>query len=107
MPFGGAGESAAIVLFGGFLVFAVSKAVMAIRGGRVAQHREWMIRSFALALAISTVRVVAAVLDLTLTPAGLGPRPAFVISLWVGWITTVGAAELWIRFTRAENPSAR
>lgn len=100
MPFAGLSESLPIALFGGLSCYTIVKAVVAIRSGQVERHREWMIRSFALALAIATVRVFGAVLDLTATPAGLGPRPAFVIAIWAGWLTTVGVAELWIRSTR-------
>jgi uncharacterized membrane protein len=100
MPFAGLAETVPIALFGGLLGYAIVKAVVAIRSGQVERHREWMIRAFALALAIATVRIFGAVLDLTATPAGLGPRPAFVIAIWAGWLTTVSAAELWIRSTR-------
>ncbi len=103
MPFAGLGEAVPIALFGGLLGYAILKAVVAIRVGQVERHREWMIRAFALALAIATVRIFGAVLDLTATPAGLGPRPAFVTAIWAGWLTTLGAAELWIRSTRGEE----
>jgi hypothetical protein len=59
-----------------------------------------MIRVFAIAIAISTVRVVAGVLDVALTPAGFRPPDLFVVSLWTGWVITLGVAELWIRYTR-------
>jgi uncharacterized membrane protein len=103
LPFAGPGESVPITLFGGLLWYALWKAVVAIRGRQVVRHREWMIRAFALALAISTVRIVGAVLDLTLTPAGFGPRPMFVLAIWTGWVTTLGAAEIWIRYTRSHS----
>jgi uncharacterized membrane protein len=103
IPFAGPGESVPIALFGGLLLYALLKAVVAIRGRQVARHREWMIRAFALALAISTVRIVGAVLDLTVTPAGFGPRPMFVVAIWTGWVTTLGAAEIWIRYTRSHS----
>ena len=106
LPFAGPGESVPIALFGGLLLYALLKAVVAIRGRQVALHREWMIRAFALALAISTVRIVGAVLDLTMTPAGFGPRPMFVVAIWTGWVTTLGAAEIWIRYTRSHSLAA-
>ena len=106
IPFAGPGESVPIALFGGLLLYALLKAVVAIRGRQVARHREWMIRAFALALAISTVRIVGAVLDLTVTPAGFGPRPMFVVAIWTGWVTTLGAAEIWIRYTRSHSLAA-
>jgi hypothetical protein len=100
MPYGGLGESAAIALFGGLFLAALGKALVAIWRRDPARHREWMIRAFAIALGISTVRVVGAALDLTLTPLGLSPKAAFVLSVWTGWALTLGAAELWIARTR-------
>lgn len=101
MPYGGSGEAAAIAVFGGLFVIAVLRAFVAIRLHQVAVHREWMIRAFAIAIGIATVRVVAAVLDLALTPAGVGPSEIFVLSLWIGWGATLAAAEIWIRYTRS------
>jgi len=100
MPYGGAGEALAIALFGGLLLVALTTAVVAIRHGRVAEHREWMLRAFAIALAIATVRVAGAIFDIVLTPLGLNPRAQFVLSVWAGWVITLGIAELWIRHTR-------
>ena len=100
MPYGGIAEAAAIVVFGGILLVSVTVAVVAVRRGNVARHREWMIRAFAVAVGISTVRVVGMVLDVLLTPAGVGPADVFVLSLWTGWILTLAAAEAWIRYTR-------
>jgi uncharacterized membrane protein len=108
MPYGGPGEGSAIAFFGGLFVFSVVRGVVAIRRHRVARHREWMIRAFSIAIGISTVRIVAAVLDLAFTPAGLRPPHLFALSLWMGWAMTLGAAELWIRYTReyARTPPA-
>jgi uncharacterized membrane protein len=106
MPYGGAAEAAAIVLFGAILLAAVTRAVVAIRRGDVARHREWMIRAFAVAVGIATIRVVGMVLDVLLTPSGVGPADAFVLSLWTGWILTLAAAEAWIRYTRGARESA-
>jgi uncharacterized membrane protein len=100
IPFAGVTESAAIALFGGLFLTAVSLAFVAIRKRQVERHREWMIRAFAIAIGISTVRVVGAVLDVTLTPSGVPPDQVFVISIWTGWAMTVAAGEGWIRYTR-------
>ncbi len=100
IPYGGPSETIVIALVGGLFLVALSRAFFAIRRHQVARHREWMIRAFAVAIGISTVRVVAAVLDIALTPAGLRPLDLFVFSLWTGWAITLGAAEVWIRHTR-------
>jgi hypothetical protein len=105
MPYGGLGEATAIAFFGGLFVVAVGRAFVAIRKHQVARHREWMIRAFAIAIGISTVRVVGAVFDFALTPTGLRPPALFALSLWTGWGVTLGAGELWIRYTRPRRGS--
>jgi uncharacterized membrane protein len=99
-PYGGPAEAAAVVLFGGIFLVSVIRAVIAIRRGRVALHREWMIRAFAIVLGISMVRIVGTVFDVALTPAAVSPSAVFVLSLWTGWALTLAAGELWIRYTR-------
>lgn len=101
MPYGGNPESIPIALFSLILLIALFRAVTAIRAGRVAEHRELMIRAFAVLIAISTVRFVAIPIDLFTTPLGLGPRAQFVLAVWTGWLLTLAAAEWWIRRTRA------
>jgi hypothetical protein len=100
MPFAGPPEAAAIALFGGLFLLALARGFVAIRRRDLATHREWMIRAFAIALGISTVRLLGAVFDLALTPAGVSPAGVFLVSIWLGWLVTLGAAELWIRRTR-------
>lgn len=100
MPYGGPGEAAAIALFGALFLLTIGVGFAAIRRGQVARHREWMIRAFAIALGISTVRIVGPVFDIALTPAGFRPPVLFVFAVWTGWILTLAAAELWIRRTR-------
>ena len=100
VPFGGAGEAAAVAVVGGWFLITLGRAFRAIRGGDVARHREWMIRAFAVAIGVSTVRVVAVVLDIALAPARIPPRDMFVLSIWIGWAITLLAAERWIVSTR-------
>lgn len=96
-PAAGIGEVIVIALAATFFLGSLGCAVVAIRKRRIAVHRRWMIRAFAAAIGISTIRIVALVADLALTPAGFTLRQIFVLSLWLGWIVTLGAAELWIR----------
>jgi len=100
IPYAGAPEAFVIALFGGLFLLALVRAVRAIRRGDVARHREWMIRAYAVAIGIASTRVVGAALDIALSPAGVGPRPLFVLAIAAGWAATVGAAELWIARTR-------
>ena len=100
LPFGGPGEAVAIVLFGVTLLLSIVVAFVAIRRGQVARHREWMIRVFAFAIAIATVRLAFGAIDVALTPVGYPARDQFVLAVWTGWIVTLAAAEGWIRYTR-------
>lgn len=106
MPFAGPPEAAAIALFGGLFVLALVRGFVAVRRRDLARHREWMIRAFAIALGISTVRLIGAVLDLALAPAGVAPAIVFVLSVWLGWLITLTAAEVWIRRTRPRTIEA-
>ena len=99
-PFAGTPERIPIGLFGVIFLVAMTKGYLAIRRGDRASHREWMIRAFATALAISSVRLAAGFLDALLAPRGYGVKEILVASFWAGWIVTIAAAELWIVTTR-------
>jgi uncharacterized membrane protein len=103
-PIAGVREAVGIALFGVFLFIAAIKGYVAIRNGQVELHREWMIRAFATALAISTVRVAAAVIDIGQIVAN-NPRTQFVLSIWSGWLITLALAEIWIRYSRGRFSS--
>ena len=100
MPFAGPLEAVVVALAGGLFLFSMGRAFLAIRAGDVERHREWMIRAFATAIGISTVRVTGGMLDGALTPYGYSVRQILGISLWLGWLLTLAAAEVWIRRSR-------
>ena len=100
MPIAGPLESVGISLAGGLFLFSMGRAFLAIRSRDVERHREWMIRAFAVAIGISTVRVIGAILDPALTPYGYSAPQVLGLSLWVGWLLTIAAAEIWIRRSR-------
>ena len=58
--YGGPWTQLATALFGMLFLYALARAVMHIRRREVAAHREWMIRVFALASAVATIRAVIA-----------------------------------------------
>jgi hypothetical protein len=72
-------------------------AFHAIRHRRIAAHRRWMVRSFALALSAVTLRA------LLLMPVfwPLEFMPFYRLSSWAGWLGNLLLAELWLRATRA------
>lgn len=102
MPFAGLLEASGVAVFGALFLFAVVRAVVAIRRRDVATHREWMIRMFAIAIGVSTVRLAGFPL-LLLTRKG--PEAWFGHSIWIGFGLTLAVAELWIAATR-RRPAA-
>lgn len=58
IPFFGWGERVIIGLFRTVFLVALVKGFVHIRAGRVALHREWMMRAFATALSIATQRLI-------------------------------------------------
>src|ERR1700758_3012801 len=57
---GAANETAATTLFAIIFLFDLVKAFLHIRRGQTAQHREWMIRAFAIGSAVATIRPIVA-----------------------------------------------
>lgn len=87
----------AVITFGLYMIMALILAFIAIRRKDVQRHREWMIRAFSIAIGISVVRIVAAIVML------LTGEPTFEMlgfSLWAGWLISVIVGEAYIRRTR-------
>jgi len=97
MPIGGPLETAASSFFGAFFLFALGKAFVAIRRREFARHRQWMIRTYAIGLAIATIRPIVGVFFATRSLTGLTPRDFFGIAFWLGFTAHAVAAELWIQ----------
>src|SRR5215216_7076741 len=58
IPFFGWGERVIIGLFGTVFLVALTTGFLHVRAGRVALHREWMMRAFAVGLSIATQRLI-------------------------------------------------
>lgn len=98
-PFGGFAETAIVVIVGILLLYALVRAVTAIRRGDVDMHRRWMIRAFAVILGVSTSRVLGLLFEIASAPHAPDVRILFVAALWGGWIVAIAAGEWWIRGT--------
>jgi uncharacterized membrane protein len=96
---GGFNQAAATTLFGTFFLVALCKAFWHIRRREVALHREWMIRAFAIGLAVSTIRPIVGLLFATSHFSGLTPYEFFGTAFWIGFVLRLIAAEAWIRAT--------
>jgi uncharacterized membrane protein len=102
MAIGGLNETAATTLFAIVFLFSLSKGFLHIRGGRVALHREWMIRAFAVGFAVATVRPIVGVFFATSRLTHLTPHDFFGAAFWLGFTIQFMAAEIWIDYTRPQ-----
>jgi len=105
---GGIAQAAATTLFSLYFLFALATAFLHIRRREFAPHREWMIRAFAIGLAVATIRPIVglfvAITIATRGPAALNLHTIFGTAFWIGFLLHATVAELWIRSTRL--PSA-
>lgn len=103
-PFGGLLETAAATLFGGYFIVALTLAFVAIKAGNVTRHRRWMIRAFALGLAVGSIRIWVGVFELLgLFRFELG----FGIAFWMAFLLHAVAAEAYLHLSARVTPSGR
>jgi hypothetical protein len=80
----------------------------AARGRRFAEHREWMVRSVALAFSIVASRVWSVVCIVAFAPSVLSGGPvdpdelaqAVSAATWLSWVVNLLVAEWWLHRTR-------
>jgi uncharacterized membrane protein len=99
---GGVDEKAAIGLFGSFFLIALAKALWHALRREFAQHREWMIRGYAIGLAVATIRPIMGTFFAAAMIRGHRPDPHefFGTAFWIGFTLQMIAAEIWINYTR-------
>ena len=73
-----------------------------IRAGRWRLHREWMIRSYSLALGILGVRLWFGLFS----ALGVERELAFAAAAWLGWVTTFIVAEVYLGWWRGRKTAA-
>jgi uncharacterized membrane protein len=87
---------AAKVAFGVLAILWFSTTTMAllrIRGGKIAEHREWMLRSFSLSLFFVTFSFRVPGLASTNLPEAIG----YPLAVLLSWSLNLLVGELWIR----------
>lgn len=107
MAVGGANETAATMLFAILFLFSLVTAFVKIRQRKVAQHREWMIRAYAIGLAVATIRPIVGVFFATQRLTHLTPHEFFGIAFWLGFTLQTIAAEVYINYARASQQTVR
>ena len=98
--FGGSAETAAVTLFSLLFLACLGRAFVHIKRREIAAHREWMIRAFALGLAVATMRPMVGLL---LGLAGLSLAEFLAAAFWLAFSMHLLLAELWVTFTRRER----
>jgi hypothetical protein len=96
-PIGGANETAATTLFAILFLIFLCLGFWNIRHRRIAQHREWMIRAFAVALGVATTRPIVGIF---FAARRLSPHEFFGTAFWLGFTLTLLGAELWIHWSQ-------
>jgi uncharacterized membrane protein len=102
IPFFGWGERVIIGLFGTVFLVALSMGFLHIRAGRVALHREWMVRAFAVGLSIATQRLIffPALLIVDAEPTDVQFAALWVAAFVAAFVLNLSVAEARIRATR-------
>lgn len=95
--FGGISTQAATVFFGAIFLWSLAKAIRHIRRKEVRLHREWMIRAFALAMGVASIRIF---IGLFMALSDRGFEEVFGTSFWLGFGVNLLVAEVWINQTR-------
>jgi hypothetical protein len=103
MAIGGANETAATTLFAILFLLFLGLGFWNIRKRRIAQHREWMLRAFGVALGIATTRPIVGVFFAT---RRLSPHEFFGTAFWLGFTLTLLGAETWIQYSRERLPNS-
>ncbi len=106
---GGLDEKAAIFLFGSFFLVALAKALWHALRREFVRHREWMIRGYAIGLAVATIRPIMGTFFAASLLRGHVPVPRefFGTAFWIGFTLQMIAAEIWINYTRSNGVGRR
>jgi len=99
---GGWDEKSAILLFGSFFLFSLGKALWHVLHREFHKHREWMIRGYAVGLAVATIRPIMGGFFAAALIGGHAPQPErfFGAAFWIGFTVQTIVAEIWVRRTR-------
>ncbi len=104
LSFGGLLQASAAVAFGLWFLASLAIAYAAIRRRDIAAHRRWMIRAFAVGLAVGTIRIWIGLFEAF---AVMSFRDAFGVAFWISFVMHAIAAEVYVRWRPSANGSAR
>ncbi len=96
--FGSFSSRVGVVVAATYFLVALVQGYWYIRRREIAQHREWMIRLFAVGLGISTFRVFLPLF--MIPPFNATFTESWDTVVWLGFIMNAAVAEVWINLTR-------
>lgn len=79
-----------------FWLFSGTRAYLAIRRGKVQEHRRWMLRNYALTFGAATLRIELPLLII----AGVSFPVAYTMVAWISWVPNWLVVEAWLRRRR-------
>jgi hypothetical protein len=97
LPLGGLNEAVASSFFALYFLVSITRAIPAGFSGQSKSNREWLLRAYAVGLAIATVRPIMA---LSFVFFGLKPQVFLGTAFWIGFSLHAIVAEDWIQSTR-------
>lgn len=97
-PYGGTLEAGAAVVFGAWFVVALVLAYRAVRRRDIARHRRFMIRAFAVGLAVGTARVWVGLFQAVglLAIQDNAGRQWFGVAFWLALVIHAVVAEAYL-----------
>lgn len=101
MPAGGVSETAATTFFAILFLFALGKAFLHIRRRELSRHRAWMIRTFAIGLAVATARPIVGMFFIF---SDLSFQEFFGAALWLSFTLHLVLAEVWLNYSGSIMP---
>jgi uncharacterized membrane protein len=94
--FAGPVAAAGFAALAGAWIYCTGRGVLAARGGRLHEHRRWMLRSVALTLAALTLRLYLPIPPLL----GWDYVEGYRAIAWACWLPNLLVAEAWVRVRR-------
>lgn len=103
-PIAGWPERIILGFYGLLFLMELGKGFYSIRVGQVMLHREWMIRAFALTLAVSTIRLIE--IPALIITGTQSLQIIYVVANITAFTSHALIAEIWIRATRRKHVPA-
>jgi hypothetical protein len=97
LPLGGINEAVASSFFALFFLVSITRALRARSKKQFTSYGEWLLRAYAVGLAIATVRPIMA---LSFVFFGLKPQEFLGTAFWMGFSLHAIGAEAWIQSNR-------